>query len=68
MVITTAAELLPGVTELGVKAHGEGAPAQEKLTALVNEVPTVKTLKLKLADSPGVMVWLAGVGALIVKS
>jgi hypothetical protein len=45
---TTAAELLPGVTELGVKVHSEmvGAPEQDKLTELGNDAPTGKTLKL----------------------
>jgi hypothetical protein len=48
MFITTAAELLPGVTELGVKLHNEigGVPEQEKVTALANETPTGSTLKL----------------------
>lgn len=46
MVITTAAEELPGVTELGLNVQGVGAPEQEKLTAPVNEDPTGNTLKL----------------------
>jgi len=45
---TTADELLPGVTELGVKVHSEivGAPEQAKLTGSVNDAPTGNTLKL----------------------
>ena len=45
---TTAAELLPGVTEGGVKVHSEivGAPEQDKLTGSVNDAPTGNTLKL----------------------
>ena len=48
MARTTAAELLPGVTGLGVKAHSEiaGAPEQDKVTASVNDEPTGNTLKL----------------------
>jgi hypothetical protein len=47
-VITTPAELLPGVTELGVNVHSEivGPPEHDKLTALENDAPTGKTLKL----------------------
>jgi hypothetical protein len=57
IVITTAAELLPGVTELGVKLQsGSRPPAQEKLTAPANEAPTGRTLKLWLADCPVLMV------------
>ena len=46
--ITTAAELPPGVTGLGVKLHSEtkGPPEQDKLTAFVNDAPTGSTLKL----------------------
>ena len=48
IVITTAAELLPGVTELGEKVHSEvvGAPEQDRLTDPGNNAPTGKTLKL----------------------
>ena len=48
IVITTAAELLPGVTELGVKLHSEsaGPPAHDKFTAPVKDEPTGNTLKL----------------------
>ena len=48
MLITTAAELVPGVTGLGVKLHREiaGAPEHDKFTALVNDAPTGSTLKL----------------------
>jgi hypothetical protein len=46
IVNTTAAELLPGVTELGVNVHGDGAPEHDKLTAFVNDAPTGSTLKL----------------------
>jgi hypothetical protein len=48
-VITTAAELLPGVTELGVKLQSAaitGVLEQDRVTALVNEAPTDRTLKL----------------------
>jgi hypothetical protein len=48
-VITTAAELLPGVTELGVKLQSAaitGVLEQDRLTALVNDEPTGRTLKL----------------------
>jgi hypothetical protein len=48
-VITTAAELLPGVTELGVKLQSAaitGVLEQDRVTALVNEAPTGRTLKL----------------------
>ncbi len=48
MLITTAAELLPGVTVPGVKLQSEmvGPPEHDKLTALLNEAPTGSTLKL----------------------
>jgi hypothetical protein len=48
-VITTAAELLPGVTELGVKLQSAaitGVLEQDRVTALVNDEPTGRTLKL----------------------
>jgi len=48
-VITTAAELLPGVTELGVKLQSAaitGTLEHDKVMALVNEDPTGRTLKL----------------------
>jgi hypothetical protein len=48
MLITTAAELLPGVIGLGVKLHSEtaGAPEHDRVTALLKEAPTGSTLKL----------------------
>ena len=48
MVITAAAELLPGVTVLGLKLHSEttGPPEQEKVTTPANVGPTGSTLKL----------------------
>ena len=48
MFSTTAAELLPGVTGLGVNVHNEtaGAPEHDRFTALVNDEPTVSTVKL----------------------
>jgi hypothetical protein len=45
-VITTAAELPPGVTEVGTKLHVTAAGAQLKLTVPPKAVPTGSTLKL----------------------
>lgn len=46
--ITTAAELLPGVTVFGVKLHSEtvGPPEQDRLIVPANDVPMGRTLKL----------------------
>jgi hypothetical protein len=48
IVTTTAAELAPGVTGFGLKLHSEiaGAPEQDRVTALANDEPTGRTLKL----------------------
>jgi len=46
--MTTAAELFPGVTGFGVKLHSEtaGPPEHDRFTALVNNAPTGSTLRL----------------------
>lgn len=48
MFITSAAELVPGVTGLGVKLQSEitGPPEHERVTAPANDAPTGSTLKL----------------------
>jgi hypothetical protein len=50
IVSTTAAELLPGVTEAGVKLQIEitGAPEQARLTVLANDEPVGAGSTLKL--------------------
>jgi len=73
IVSTAAAELLPSVTELGVKLHREinGAPEQARFTVFAKDEPmgAGSTLKLYVTDCPAVMVCVVdGASAVNVKS